>query len=72
VDAVALPYLRAAGDRLRGGCRCQAFHLTGDLAATDPACRWSPAHSLVQQARLDADRLASEPLIQPRLLKNGS
>ena len=55
-----------------GGCRCQAFHLTGDLAATDPACRWSPAHSLVQQARLDADRLASEPLIQPRLLKNVS
>jgi pyrroloquinoline quinone biosynthesis protein E len=25
-----------------GGCRCQAFALTGDAAATDPACRLSP------------------------------
>ncbi|MET0593604.1 MAG: pyrroloquinoline quinone biosynthesis protein PqqE, partial [Polyangiaceae bacterium] len=25
-----------------GGCRCQAFHLTGDAAATDPVCRFSP------------------------------
>jgi len=29
-----------------GGCRCQAFHLTGDAAATDPACTLSPAHGL--------------------------
>ena len=26
-----------------GGCRCQAFHLTGDAAATDPACSLSPS-----------------------------
>ena len=25
-----------------GGCRCQAFLLTGDAAATDPACSLSP------------------------------
>src|SRR3546814_14560368 len=25
-----------------GGCRCQAFALTGDAAATDPACALSP------------------------------
>jgi pyrroloquinoline quinone biosynthesis protein E len=25
-----------------GGCRCQAFQLTGDPAATDPACSLSP------------------------------
>jgi len=30
-----------------GGCRCQAFQLTGDAAATDPACALSPAHHLV-------------------------
>jgi len=27
-----------------GGCRCQAFALTGDAAATDPACGKSPEH----------------------------
>jgi pyrroloquinoline quinone biosynthesis protein E len=27
-----------------GGCRCQAFALTGDAAATDPACALSPRH----------------------------
>jgi pyrroloquinoline quinone biosynthesis protein E len=25
-----------------GGCRCQAFALTGDAAATDPVCHLSP------------------------------
>ena len=28
-----------------GGCRCQAFALTGDAANTDPACEFSPRHS---------------------------
>ena len=27
-----------------GGCRCQAFQLTGDATATDPACTLSPQH----------------------------
>jgi pyrroloquinoline quinone biosynthesis protein E len=35
-----------------GGCRCQAFLLTGDARATDPVCHLSPAHDLV--ARLAA------------------
>jgi pyrroloquinoline quinone biosynthesis protein E len=30
-----------------GGCRCQAFALTGDAAAADPVCHLSPAHELV-------------------------
>jgi len=30
-----------------GGCRCQAFQLTGDAAATDPVCELSPHHDLV-------------------------
>ncbi|GIF23326.1 pyrroloquinoline quinone biosynthesis protein E [Actinoplanes tereljensis] len=33
-----------------GGCRCQAFQLTGDAAATDPACSLSPHHDLVAPA----------------------
>lgn len=32
-----------------GGCRCQAFQLTGDAAATDPACALSPRHDLVTE-----------------------
>ena len=37
-----------------GGCRCQAFALTGDAAATDPACARSPDHALVVAARTAA------------------
>ncbi|BAK78777.1 coenzyme PQQ biosynthesis protein E [Pseudogulbenkiania sp. NH8B] len=33
-----------------GGCRCQAFLLTGDAGNTDPACSRSPQHVLVQAA----------------------
>jgi pyrroloquinoline quinone biosynthesis protein E len=30
-----------------GGCRCQAFALTGDARATDPVCHLSPRHAEV-------------------------
>jgi len=33
-----------------GGCRCQAFALTGDAARTDPVCQWAPDHTLVETA----------------------
>ena len=33
-----------------GGCRCQAFALTGDAARTDPVCHLSPDHGLVETA----------------------
>jgi PqqA peptide cyclase len=32
-----------------GGCRCQAFALTGDDRATDPVCHLAPGHDLVQK-----------------------
>jgi pyrroloquinoline quinone biosynthesis protein E len=32
-----------------GGCRCQAFALTGDAAATDPVCHLAPEHARVAQ-----------------------
>jgi PqqA peptide cyclase len=32
-----------------GGCRCQAFLLTGDAEATDPVCSLAPTHNLVLQ-----------------------
>jgi PqqA peptide cyclase len=37
-----------------GGCRCQAFALTGDAARTDPACALSPDHALLAGARREA------------------
>jgi pyrroloquinoline quinone biosynthesis protein E len=33
-----------------GGCRCQAFLLTGDASATDPVCELAPLHRLVEDA----------------------
>jgi pyrroloquinoline quinone biosynthesis protein E len=38
-----------------GGCRCQAFLLTSDATATDPACSLAPAHHLVETAVLEAN-----------------
>ena len=38
-----------------GGCRCQAFALTGDAARTDPVCQHSPDHHLVQDALVQAN-----------------
>ena len=47
------PPCRDCPERSRdfGGCRCQAFALTGDAAATDPACALSPDHDIVRRAR---------------------
>jgi pyrroloquinoline quinone biosynthesis protein E len=33
-----------------GGCRCQAFALTGDASRTDPVCALSPDHALMAAA----------------------
>lgn len=41
-----------------GGCRCQAFALTGDAARTDPACAKAPDHGIVLRARRVADEAA--------------
>ena len=39
-----------------GGCRCQAFALTGDASRTDPACELSPDHERILRARDEGDR----------------
>jgi pyrroloquinoline quinone biosynthesis protein E len=59
---------RSCDERHRdfAGCRCQAFALTGDAGATDPACEKAPRHDLVQAARLAAERPAT-PLAPIRL-----
>jgi pyrroloquinoline quinone biosynthesis protein E len=49
-----------------GGCRCQAFLLTGDAARTDPVCHLSPDHGIVAEnvrAANDPTRPAERALI---------
>jgi pyrroloquinoline quinone biosynthesis protein E len=41
-----------------GGCRCQAFALTGDAAAADPVCHLSPHHHLVEELAAIRDNAA--------------
>jgi pyrroloquinoline quinone biosynthesis protein E len=51
-----------------GGCRCQAFALTGDAARTDPVCHLSPDHGIVAAAVLAANDVAGprEAVLVPR------
>jgi PqqA peptide cyclase len=43
-----------------GGCRCQALAITGDAAATDPACALSPHHDALA-ALAEAESHAEPP-----------
>jgi pyrroloquinoline quinone biosynthesis protein E len=43
-----------------GGCRCQAALLTGDAAATDPACGLSPFRNKMEEALAESSREAGE------------
>jgi pyrroloquinoline quinone biosynthesis protein E len=51
-----------------GGCRCQAFQLTGDAARTDPVCHLSPDHAVVAGAVRAAQAMPRprEPALVPR------
>jgi pyrroloquinoline quinone biosynthesis protein E len=51
-----------------GGCRCQAFQLTGDAARTDPVCHLSPDHELVARAveAANADPRTRDRALVPR------
>jgi pyrroloquinoline quinone biosynthesis protein E len=46
-----------------GGCRCQAFLLTGDATATDPVCSLAPKHHLIVEALAGAASDANEKLV---------
>jgi len=41
-------------ERDLGGCRCQAFALTGDARATDPVCEFSSHHEALVALSRDA------------------
>jgi PqqA peptide cyclase len=46
-----------------GGCRCQAFLLTGNAAATDPVCSLSPHHGVIESARSEARDATATPFV---------
>jgi PqqA peptide cyclase len=43
-----------------GGCRCQAFLLTADAAATDPVCELAPTHHLIEAAVRDESAMRDQ------------
>jgi pyrroloquinoline quinone biosynthesis protein E len=49
-----------------GGCRCQAFLLTGDAARTDPVCHLSPDHAIVADAVRAAEEAPRDVRFTPR------
>jgi len=52
-----------------GGCRCQAFLLAGDAAATDPVCTLAPTHSKIEAILVAANQPESALLqIAPQYL----
>ena len=60
---------RSCPEKVRdfGGCRCQAYLLTGDAANADPVCDLSPHHHLVTAAVARAERpggpMEEKPLV---------
>ena len=58
---------RSCPERTRdfGGCRCQAYMLTGDAANADPVCTLSPEHERVAAAveRAQSTRAPAQPLV---------
>jgi len=53
-----------------GGCRCQAYQLTGDMTLTDPSCKLSPRHDIVELARAQAAKTGpSRPDWEPIRLR---
>ncbi|MET0543247.1 MAG: pyrroloquinoline quinone biosynthesis protein PqqE [Variovorax sp.] len=56
-----------------GGCRCQAFLVTGDATATDPVCPKSPDRHLIDEAIAQAQPIAPPTATQPmRFVPNAS
>jgi pyrroloquinoline quinone biosynthesis protein E len=44
-----------------GGCRCQAFLITGDASATDPVCTLAPTHHLIESVQLQVNSGGEKP-----------
>jgi pyrroloquinoline quinone biosynthesis protein E len=51
-----------------GGCRCQAFLLAGDAAATDPVCSLAPLRPKVDAILATVNGPAAESFVKPNWL----
>jgi pyrroloquinoline quinone biosynthesis protein E len=51
-----------------GGCRCQAYLVTGEAENADPVCDKSPQHGLIVEATARAQHKSSAVAAQPVLL----
>jgi len=57
-------------DKDFGGCRCQAYLLTGDMYNTDPVCSKSPENSVIQAAISSARESALSADEKPLVFRN--
>lgn len=54
-----------------GGCRCQAYLLTGDARNADPVCSLSPHHGVILEAIAAAEQQAQRPPeVKPLIFRN--
>ncbi len=53
-----------------GGCRCQAYLLTGDLYATDPVCSKSTQRGVIRQAIESAQQCVGSGTEKPLVFRN--
>jgi pyrroloquinoline quinone biosynthesis protein E len=53
-----------------GGCRCQAFMLTGDATNADPVCDLSPHHHLITDAVEKAQNPAPSVTVHPIVFRD--
>ncbi|PHS32630.1 MAG: pyrroloquinoline quinone biosynthesis protein PqqE [Methylophaga sp.] len=51
-----------------GGCRCQAYMLTGDASNTDPVCSKSPNRHLIDEAIAAGREEAAKPTVEQKAL----
>ncbi len=57
-------------DKDFGGCRCQAYLLTGDMYKTDPVCSKSPDKHIINAAIESARQSALNPDEKPLIFRN--
>ncbi len=64
-DAWMKPRCQTCDERKKdfGGCRCQAFMITGDASETDPVCSKSPHHEKVVQMVQQASNQRHVPIV---------
>ena len=57
-------------DKDFGGCRCQAYQLTGDAANADPVCNKSPHHAALRQRVGSIQAAQNDNSAKPMVFRN--